>query len=92
MKPANHYASTTAIPKFVEDAIAKLNQSDKFGLINNLTWSMTERELPFSTSGVNEWSSHFFVYEEELDAVKWLQNQSVDTFKSLLKWIVNELI
>ena len=80
LKPANYYASV-AIPDYVEHAIALLSRHDLYNFAEALIESMRDRC----------WSS-----EKELrlpeNVDEWMDSQSVDTFRSLHKWLSNELI
>lgn len=82
IKPANYYASIATIPDYVETAIASLGRHDLYNFTDDLLESIRDRR----------WSSrrNTPVFVGSVD--EWLSSQSVDTFKSLHKWVSNELI
>jgi len=82
MQPANHYASKTQIPQFVEDLIEIECRDGLAHLIRRLATSVLDQrefdETPYS--------------EDSKEYLEWILDQDDDTKGSLLKWIVNELI
>ena len=80
--PANYYASTVAIPDYVESAIAALPRHRLLDLSHDLIESIRDRQ----------WSSRENNPTLTGKPDEWLDNQGVETFKSLLRWISMELI
>ena len=80
---ANQYASQgIAIPYFVEQAIATLPRHRLLDFADDLIRSIRDRQ----------WSSRKDNPTLTGDPDEWLDNQGVETFKSLLRWISMELI
>jgi len=81
-KPANYYASTAQIPDYVESTITSFSRHDRFNFCDALIAAIRDRR----------WSPDNQTFNINYYTDTWLSNQSVDTFKSLHKWLSNELL
>ncbi len=86
MKPANHYASTTPIPDWIEAELLKLSKDADY--ICALAIDLSEALF------YGAWSTKADIncYKLSDRAYEWLNSQDRDTFKVLLQWVAMELI
>ena len=75
-KPANHYASVTAIPDYAETAILTLNSTEKLELASDLIRAMKGG----------------FQFNAGTPEATWLNSQPYDSLLSILKWVTSELL
>ena len=77
MKPANYYASSVAIPDYVEQEITELEVEDHLHLAADLLDAMRGDDDVFLANTTE---------------AQWLRSQGYETLRSVLRWISNELI
>jgi hypothetical protein len=75
-KPANYYASVTAIPDYVETAILTLNSTEKLKFASDLIYAI-KGGFPFNA---------------RTPEATWLNSQPYDSLLSVLKWVTSELL
>jgi len=82
-KPLGYYCSAIQVPADIEATILSGNVRGRLVIASDMIESFVNQEFE---------CGDFFADLLTADQIDWLENCHTEAYKSILKWIVNELI